>query len=71
VRRFFQLETTVSTGVYVVLSFARLKVPEGKVEELPDETWLVMTDKPAIFAGEGRRLAPTTFGKTPSSLTLR
>jgi len=34
----------------VALSFARLEVPEGEVEELADGTWLVMADKPAVFA---------------------
>jgi len=36
--------------VYVVLSFARVEVPEGEVEELADGTWLVMADKPVVFA---------------------
>jgi len=36
--------------VYVALSFARLEVPEGEVEELADGTWLVMADKPVVFA---------------------
>jgi len=40
--------------VYVALSFARLEVPEGEVEELADGTWLVMADKPVVFAvGDG------------------
>jgi len=40
--------------VYVALSFARLEVPEGEVEELADGAWLVMADKPVVFAvGEG------------------
>jgi len=40
--------------VYVALSFARLEVPGGDVEELADGTWLVMADKPVVFAvGEG------------------
>jgi len=38
--------------VYVALSFARLEVPEGEVEELADGTWLVMADKPVVFAVE-------------------
>jgi len=36
--------------VYVAPSFARLEVPEGEVEELADGTWLVMADKPVVFA---------------------
>jgi len=40
--------------IYVALSFARLEVPEGEVEELADGAWLVMADKPVVFAvGEG------------------
>jgi len=40
--------------VYVALSFARLEVPEGEVEELADGAWLVVADKPVVFAvGEG------------------
>jgi len=36
--------------IYAALSFARLEVPEGEVEELADGTWLVMADKPVVFA---------------------
>jgi len=36
--------------VYVALSFARLEVPEGEVEELADGAWLVVADKPVVFA---------------------
>jgi len=40
--------------IYVALSFARLEVPEGEVEELADGAWLVMADKPVVFAvGKG------------------
>jgi len=36
--------------IYAALPFARLEVPEGEVEELADGTWLVMADKPVVFA---------------------
>jgi len=49
-REAYQLRRGCTTGVYVALSFAGLEVPEGEVEELPDETWLVMADKPVVFA---------------------
>jgi len=40
--------------IYVALSFAGLEVPEGEVEELADGAWLVMADRPVVFAvGEG------------------
>jgi len=52
--------------VYVTLSLARLEVPEGEVEELADGTWLVVADKPVVFAvGEGGiivELSLTTCG---------
>jgi len=40
--------------IYAALSFARVEVPEGEVEELADGAWLVVADKPVVFAvGEG------------------